>query len=437
MNTEEKEEKLQKAKSRKLNMKIFPIYSMFGTDFVFYYAIQVLFLYQVKNISEASIVLASSVYAFATILVQIPALIIVDKIGKKKALLIGNILNATCMAIILFCPNFIVFLLEECLSSIAFALKSITEPSILNNSIPECTRKGEIFSNINSKGYAKFCYLSAFSAIIAGILYDINPYIPIVISLICSIIALLISRNFSEIKNENLEKEETTKKRENKDIENYIQDLKRGFRFIFHSKRLRALLLMVGFLWGLTSLFITYKVSLLNDLAVSATLIGIFDAIYQIFVGLSSRYATTLNKKLKNKTLTVIAFGHTVGFILCGIVALVNIPFIIKLTVLAILYLGIGACKGLSQILKKQYMNNFATEEVFTKIYTTESIISNLSKMIIGLVGSAILSNFNIKYSIIIVGAIFSILGFVLYEYMKTRVGLKPEEYPKEDLEIL
>lgn len=147
MNTEEK--KLQKAKTRKLNMKIFPIYSMFGTDFVFYYAIQVLFLHQVKNISEANIVLATSIYAFASILLQIPALIIVDKIGKKNSLVIGNTLNVICMAIILFCPNFIVYLIEECLSSVAFALKSITEPTILSNSIPECSRKGVIFSLIS------------------------------------------------------------------------------------------------------------------------------------------------------------------------------------------------------------------------------------------------------------------------------------------------
>lgn len=425
MNTEEKN--LKKAKTRKLNMKIFPIYSMFGTDFVFYYSIQLLFLYQVKNISEANIVLATSIYAFASILLQIPALIIVDKIGKKNSLVIGNTLNVICMAIILFCPNFTVYLIEECLSSVAFALKSITEPTILSNSIPECSRKGEIFSNINSKGYSRFCYLSAFSAIVAGILYDINPYIPIVISLSCSVIALLISRNFNEIKNEKVKE---------KSIDNYIYDLKKGFGFILHSKRLSALLLMVGFLWGLTSLFITYKTSLLNDLAVSATLIGIFDAIYQIFVGISSRYATTLNGKLKNKTLTVIAFGHTIGFILCGIVAILNIPFILKLILISVLYLEIGSCKGLSQILKKQYMNNFAKEEVFTKIYTTESIISNLLKMIVGLIGSAILNSFNIKYSMIITGVIFSLISFVLYKYMKPRFGLKPNEYPKEDLEI-
>lgn len=303
----------------------------------------------------------------------------------------------------------------------------------MSNSIPECNRKGEIFSNINSKGYSKYCYLAAFSAIIAGILYDVNPYIPIVICLLCSIIATLIARNFNEIE---LPKTEI-KNLENKNFEYYFQDLKKGFSFIFHSKRLRALLLMVGFLWGLTSLFTTYKVSLLNDLAISATVIGIFDAVYQIFVGISSRYATVINKKLKNKTLTILAFGNTIGFILCGITALLNIPIQFKLLLLAVFYLGIGACKGLSQILKKQYMNNFAKEEVFTKIYTTESMVSNLLRMLVGVVGSIILNNYNIKYSIIISGIIFSIVSFILYKYMKPRFGLKPEEYPKEDIEII
>lgn len=116
MDTKEKNKQLEEARMRKINMKIFPIYNMLGTDFVFYYAIQVLFLVQVKNISEANIVLASSAYALASIIVQIPALIVVDKIGKKRALLIGNTLNAICMFVVLICPNFTVYLIEECVN---------------------------------------------------------------------------------------------------------------------------------------------------------------------------------------------------------------------------------------------------------------------------------------------------------------------------------
>lgn len=39
-------DKKTKAKIRKNNMKLYPIYSMFGLDFMFYYVIELLFLYK-------------------------------------------------------------------------------------------------------------------------------------------------------------------------------------------------------------------------------------------------------------------------------------------------------------------------------------------------------------------------------------------------------
>ncbi len=91
-------------------------------------------------------------------------------------------------------------------------------------------------------------------------------------------------------------------------------------------------------------------------------------------------------------------------------------------------------CKGISQILKRQYMNNFIDDETLAKVYTTESIVSNLMRMLVGIVGTVILNHFDIKISMIIGGIIFLVFTFILYVYMLTRLGLKPEEYDKADI---
>ena len=59
---------------------------MIGVDWIFYYGIRILFLTQVKNISAADIVLATSFYGLCYILFQIPNAIILSKIGKKKTI---------------------------------------------------------------------------------------------------------------------------------------------------------------------------------------------------------------------------------------------------------------------------------------------------------------------------------------------------------------
>ena len=49
--------------ARKQNMKIYSIYRAISLDLIFYYAIEFLFLTQVKNITPSQVVLSVSFYA--------------------------------------------------------------------------------------------------------------------------------------------------------------------------------------------------------------------------------------------------------------------------------------------------------------------------------------------------------------------------------------
>jgi len=53
-------------------MKIYSLYRAISVDLIFYYAIEFLFLTQVKNITASKVVLASSFYAIYMIFLQIP-----------------------------------------------------------------------------------------------------------------------------------------------------------------------------------------------------------------------------------------------------------------------------------------------------------------------------------------------------------------------------
>ena len=85
---------------RKTNMKIYPKYKKLAWDYLFYYTIDFLFLTQVKNLSSADVVLASSVKSLFGIVLQIPANIIVEFLGRKNSAILGNILN--CLYIVMF-----------------------------------------------------------------------------------------------------------------------------------------------------------------------------------------------------------------------------------------------------------------------------------------------------------------------------------------------
>lgn len=78
----------QIAQMRKSNMKLYTIYQMIGLDFIFYYGIEVLFLSQVKGISDANIVLSGAIYAIFQMILQLPIMVVVNKIGKRKSILL-------------------------------------------------------------------------------------------------------------------------------------------------------------------------------------------------------------------------------------------------------------------------------------------------------------------------------------------------------------
>lgn len=234
----------QLARFRKNNMKLYPMYRIVGADWIFFYGVKVLFLTQVKNISPANIVLSGSVYAFCYIIFQIFSMILVEKIGKKRSIVLGQTLKFIAMLIILYCPNFWWLLLSSVFKSAADCQKAISESTLLNASIPSTKRKGDIFSKIDGKGYSKYCFFGATSLLISGFLYSINPYIPIVLCLVVNFLAIAISANFVDI--EKLTNTTENKRSIKEEAIYIVKDLKQSFKYILTSKRLKALFLMQG-----------------------------------------------------------------------------------------------------------------------------------------------------------------------------------------------
>jgi MFS family permease len=159
----EQMEETSKIQMRKRNMKLFPTYKKLAWDYLFYYTIDFLFLTQVKNISAANVVLLSSIKSLFGIFLQIPANIVVDFLGRKNSIILGNILNCLYMIMFMMSRNMFDLVIAKFMSSLASSIKDIAEPSLLNASIPPSKYKSSIFAKINAKGasrifYLKFCY---------------------------------------------------------------------------------------------------------------------------------------------------------------------------------------------------------------------------------------------------------------------------------------
>ena len=416
----------EEVKVRKHNLRLYPKYLMLGYDLLFFYGIRVMFLLDVKGITESQILLAATVYALSMIVMQVPATLLASKIGYKNTAIAGNIFNIIWAILMITFDGFAGLALSQFISGVAFALKFVSEPNLLSTSIPQAPtyQRNEIFSRLDKKGFSRYCIFSAISTVISGFLYNINPYIPIFMCLICVIAATAISFNFNDI--QEVESKESFK--------DYIKDFKKGYKFITKSKRLRALLIMTGAVWGIIVLLDSYQLTLLQDIGATSVQVGFIFAMFELTRGLFSNTALDFNKKFKNKSLTNILLTFAIGFILAGIIAMSQLPFYTKLVIIVVILFIMGAANAIDQILAKKYVNNFASTKILPAIYSSKSICDNIFRTIITLLGSAIVGIYNIDIAMIVMGIFILILTLGLTVYSKDKLGLKPEEYTQKDI---
>lgn len=421
--------KIEEAHLRKRNMKLYTLYVIFGSDLLFYYGVKILFFSQVKHLSDADIVFLSTVFALASLVSLVFANFINNKTSNRRTLIIGDAINAISMVVLIVGNGFVQMAIAEMLNAVAFALKNISTGPMLEESIPKTDQKSEIFSRIDGKAYFKYCIFSAIATVIAGFLYNVNPYIPMILCLICTIISGIISFNFKEVNK--------GQKNKQKDLMKVVKELKEGFTYTIKSKRIRALLLGLGFMWGIFILYMTYQTTLLKNMNISAASIGIIAMFLEIIKGYGGRFANQYNEKLKNKSLTILALTVSSSFIIAGIGSLLNIPFAIQIVIILAAFITIDTIRGLYMVLYKKYDNNFSNVKILPTIYTMTNIYWNLERVIITSIGSFILTIVDVKYGFIIMGIIFIVATILISTYMKTRVGLKIEEYDKEDLKYV
>ena len=416
---------------RKQNMKIYSMYRAISMDLIFFYAIDFLFLTQVKNISASDVVLKTSFYALFMVILQIPANILIDKMGTRRCTILANIFNTIYLLMIIFAIDLKTLIIAEFFSALCFSIKDISDTTLLNMSIPETDKKGEIFSKIEGRGNKNYYYINAITSVLSGFLYTVNPYIPVIGATIIAAIATVLSAGFQEIENPNQIAE-----KKNISIDKYIIDLKNSFKFIIKSNRLRSLLIYSGIMWGTFCLANTYRTSLLEEIEIPATWIAIIAAIIDIASGIGSKKQLKIHKMFKNKSLSVLAFTTAIMIWLSGIIGNSNLLPNSIMILVTIFYIILNANKGIFGVLMTRYLSNFTNSNILPKIYSVNSISRNFFRMIIGFLVSYILSITNTANSLILTGIIFTIVVLSLISYMKTRTGLKPEEYQKDDIEF-
>ena len=409
------------------NLKMYPRYRRLARDFLFFYTINVLFLTQVKKIDMSAIVLVDTFYALFVVILQIPISMIIDKVGRKKGIIIGNICNVIYLILVINSSNLFHLICAEIMSASGFSFKDIAETALLNESIElSKNEKSKMFAHIQGKAVSGYYILSAISMVVSGFIYGINPYYPMILSLIIVIITLLMSTRFYE--------PVIVNKDDNKNEEQV--SFKESVLFAFKSKRCRSILLFGGVFYGVISVLATYEISLIEELNVSTGLIGILFAVLNIVSAISSNAQNRVHTMFRNKTLMFLAISLSVACILSGIVAKLNTSIYIVLGLITVLYLLKYWIVGVYSVLISKYLSNFTNEKIDTRLFAIYSFVTSVISVIFGIIASNFVSRMSTADSMILFGSMILVIFIIVLIYIRNKFGLNPEEYSEYELQF-
>ncbi len=421
MNTKEK-----LIRHKKKNVRLFPLYKMVSWDLLFYYPIIFLFLTQVKGFSAAQVLFSDAFYTLSNTLWQIPVTRLVDRVGKKNSLIVGNILYALSIFLMIFMQEYYELLIIQFIYALGYSIKEICEANILYDSLPGSSKRGKVFSTIDGKSSSYFYIFEAIASAIAGFTFVINGYIPMVLCFICCTTATILSfkfRHTSIVQN----KIEPIKFGE------YMEQLKTSFKYFLKSKRIRSLIMFNALLMGTITGIVNLRSSMLNEIKVPEQYFGIIFAILQMVAAISTRNTEKIQENFKNKTLAWLGIPTVVSCIIIGFIGqdeLSKSSLILIVILFAIQY----AIKGPYIGLITRYLNNFTNKNIRPKISALRYLTANLATAVISLICSGLLAITTTANTFIIIGCITTIGVVLLLDYMKDKVGLKPEEYTEEDI---
>ena len=331
------------------------------------------------------------------------------------------------MVIIMLSKKLLDLIFAELVGTIAFSIKNIVEPSLLNESIPPSKYKGKIYSKINAKGATGYYLIDSISKIIAGFLYPINGYLPMICSLIVLVIVTIMSMGF-------IEPLQKKKGNVNEAIgKKQLKEIKEGFIYILKLERLKALILCAALIVALLSILSNYYVSLLEELQISSVIIGIVSAVATYISAYASKKQDIFHNKLRNKTLTTTAMMLSISTVIAGICGIKAKSYMILFVIIVIMNFIRGFGNGMYYTIIDKYLRNFTNEKIDTKIFAAKNLFAGIVRVIVGLFASFLLDKTKTAYCMIITGIIFTIIYLLMEKYMSSRVGLQPEEYSKEE----
>jgi MFS family permease len=389
-----------KMKERKLNIKK---YYRFEISSMVLFATPIIVLFwQDNGLSMAQIMILQSIYSILVVVLEIPTGYIADIYGRKKSLIIWSFIHALWILYYAIAWDFVWFVIAEWLFAIGISLISWANSAFLYDILLEA---GE------EKRYKKILWKSTFylliSMAIANIAWwfigEIDFRMTFWISFLFNIPSVFIALSMKEAK------------RKTKIIKKwYVKQLMMIIKkSIVENKKLRYLLIWSGLIYWLNNIALWFYQPYFELSWISIVYFGVIFASFQVFAGISGKYAYKIEKLLwERKSVILLLMLLWISYILMW-------KFIFALWFLfAFLQQFV---RWFSKVVFTDYINKLIDSENRATILSIQSMMSRLSYAVVIPFVGYIADIYSISNALLIswisVFVIWAIFIFLLYKY--------------------
>lgn len=402
----------EKLKRRKimLSNSIIPYFMGLSDDLMFFIAINSLFFTVVKNLSTAEMSFLTTISSLSCILLQIPFLKIIHKIGNIQSIRLGTIMLLTSSILMTFGRNYTIIMIGNIIYTTAFLFKKMDNVVLENNL--KYLHKEESYAKILSKSKVIYSIITTIIALVVGGIFAINHYLPMYLCIGTCIIDVILSFCIYDI-NENKETIPPTTK---------IEKIK-------FSKLVQIIILSFGLCYATISigqtnskLFIQYNLQEHFEVGLTATYLGFIIVTSRISRIVGNLIFRKIYGKLKDKINLLLPTIGMLAFVCILVGSYFQSAIIIKILFMTIGFDLILAIRDPIEV--------YATDVLLKNIETHEQqkaisylhLSRRIGEMIISLLFSLLLLKLELIYVIIclfIFGMISLGLNSKLYKMIR------------------
>ncbi len=172
-------------------IKIYPWYSGFTGDLLFYIAIDTLFLTIVKDFSAAQIVSITSFSHAACIVLQFPILFLIRRIGNTASVRTGALLLLLSAVMITVSKRYYLVLIGRLFHDVAAIFRSASFVMLENNL--DLVDKRRDFVRIRTAANTVYSVATMLISFVASYMFNLQHYLPMVGCIITCLIGFVLS----------------------------------------------------------------------------------------------------------------------------------------------------------------------------------------------------------------------------------------------------